>query len=794
MSQITFGPFRLDRANRRLLRGAEVVPLRPKAFAVLEHLAHRPGQLVTKEQLLAAVWPDTAVTDTVLKVCVREIRDALGDEPESAQYIKTAHRFGYRFIGHVSSTNLPAAVSTLVGRQREIDEISGEVGRSRLVTLTGPGGSGKSRLAVAAAGVLRERFEHGVWWVDLGPLTDARFVPEAVAVALGVRDQPGESLTPLLGRFLATRAVLLVVDNCEHLIDAAASLVHSLLQRAAGLRVLTTSREPLGIEGERVWVVPPLSAPGPEVATAREALGYEAVQLFVDRATAAMPSFALSDDLCPSVGEICRRLDGMPLAIELAAARVRALSAQQIAGRLHDCFGVLGTTRRAELPRHQTLRATIDWSYDLLTAEERRVLQALSVFVDSFTPEAAEHVATVSRAANVLDAVGRLVDKSLIVVSERATEGEWRYRLLDTVRQYAHEKLLGGVQAAEVVRRHAAYYLNLAEAAEAGINTSDRVRWLEVLAREHSNLRAAIERTVSGGQFEHASRFTSALFWFWFHRGLWREGRTFLQAALAHETGGTAWRARVLLGDGVLAWAEGDHATAAVRLGECLTIDLAREDAPTKAHALHFLAMVRLAEGRAAAGRPLADHSVQIARTTQDAFCLTIALASQGVLLLAMGLHDEARKALEESVARGRQARDEWAVALPLRNLAIIASRRGDYEEARRLLQDSLRGLRDLGEKWFLSRSIETLAEVLAWQGEHQQAAVLFGSAEGLRDAVGASVLSFYRHDYDEAIARSRKALGAPAFERYWHAGRTLAPPAAVAYALGESHGSIEMA
>jgi predicted ATPase len=273
------------------------------------------------------------------------------------------------------------------------------------------------------------------------------------------------------------------------------------------------------------------------VSTATEALGFEAVQLFLDRATAVLPEFMLSDDLSPAVGEICRRLDGMPLAIELAAARVRALSVQQIAERLDDCFSVLGTTRRAELARHQTLRATIDWSYDLLAEEERRVLRNLSVFVDSFTPQAAEHVAIEPDGTNVLNVVGRLVDKSLLFVSERATESGWRYRLLDTVRQYAHEKLLGDGNAADVLRRHAEYYLTLAEAAEPRINTSERVTWLAVIAREHSIVRAAMERALNGGEFGHASRLTSAMFWFWFHRGLWREGRTFLQAALAHEPG-----------------------------------------------------------------------------------------------------------------------------------------------------------------------------------------------------------------------------------------------------------------
>ena len=782
MSHISFGPFRLDSANRRLHHGEHVVPLRPKTFAVLEHLTARPGHLVTKEQLLAAVWPDTAVTDTVLKVCIREIRDAIGDDAESPRYIETAHRLGYRFVGHVSTTNLPAAVSRLIGRQDELAAISDELGRARLVTLTGSGGSGKSRLAIEVADSLGDRFEHGIWWIDLAPVGDERFVPQAVAIALGVRDQSGQSLTSLLGRFLAASETLLVVDNCEHLIGAAASLIQTLLQRAPRLRVLATSREPLRADGERVRMVAPLSVPGPSVSTVEEALEYDAIRLFEDRATAAWSSFTLSNSTCPAVVAICRRLDGLPLAIELAAARVAGLSVDQIASRLRESLSVLGTGQRTELARHQTLRAAIEWSDNLLTDAERRVFRSVSVFVDGFTPEAADCVAAAGE--NVLDVIGRLVDKSL-VVPERVMPGEWRYRLLETVRQYAHEKLLShDTHASEALARHAAFYLQLAERVEPHINTTARPTALAMLARDHADLRAAIERALRNAEFTHASRLSAALFWFWFHHGLWREGRTFLRAAIEHEAGSSPLRARLLLGDGVLAWAEGEQGTAAACLEECIAIG--GGDVSTHAHALHFLAMVRLAEGSAAAGRPLAEEAVRQARMTGDAFCLTIASASHGVLLLALGQLDEARAVLEESVERGRAAGDAWAMALPLRNLAIIASRCGEHERARQLLQESLRGLRDLGEKWFLSRSVETLAEVLSREGQYQRAACLFGSAEGLREAVGAPVLSFYRADYDEAIARTRAALGAREFDRCWLEGRALTPEHSVAYALDE--------
>jgi predicted ATPase len=800
--QVLFGPFRLDRPNHQLYRGAMVIPCRPKSFAVLEYLVAHAGRLVTKEELLSAVWPDTAVTDTVLKVCIREIREALGDAIETPRFIETAHRLGYRFIGQTSRSNLPMSVSSLVGRQREIEDITRALEAHRLLTLVGAGGSGKSRLALEVGHRTGDRFDDGVWWVDLAPLDRDLFLPQAVASALGVRDQPGHEVLWLVERFVASRELLLIVDNCEHVIAAAAGLLQSLLRAAPRLRVLATSREALNADGECVWFTPPLSLPDPrEAPAASHAIGYEAISLFVERAASALPSFVLSDLNCPHVVEIAHRLDGMPLAIELAAARVRTLPIEQMAGRLRESFRILSTERRGDVPRHRTLRAAIDWSYDLLPEPERRLLRRLSVFAGSLTTEAAECVAGEGMAdGEVLDGISRLVDKSLLGVADRATGEAWRYRLLETVRQYAHEKLLleEEDEAPRVLRRHAEYFLRLAEATEPRINTRDRQRSLDSLDRDIDNLRIAFERATSAGDRATAARLAGALFWFWFHRGRWREGRTFLGAALEHnaavtadmaDTADAASRARVLLGDGVLAWAEGDQSAASARLDACITLARAQRasDSTTIAHALHFLAMVRLAGGDAPAGRPLADEAVTLARTTHDPFCLTIALASQGVLRLALGDHDAARAALEESVEHGRRAGDAWAIALPLRNLGIIACRRGDFAAARAFLEDSLRGLRGLREKWFLSRSIETLAEVLAAEGDHVRAAHLFGAADGLRHAVGAPVLAFYRDDYERAIASSTQALGPAAFERSWQQGRLLTDDALIAYALGEA-------
>jgi len=789
MAQLRFGPFRLDSAERRLHGGAAVIPLRPKTFAVLEHLATRPGRLVTKEQLLAAVWPDTAVSDAVLKVCVREIRDALGDNPDDPRYVETAHRLGYRFIGQAPVTNLPAPVSSLVGREREIAEISSALESCRLLTLVGAGGSGKSRLALEVAASLRDRFEDGVWWVDLAAVTYEGFVPQAIAVTLGLRDQPGEPLPVVLARYLSTRAVLLVADNCEHLLSGTASLIQELLPAAPRLRVLATSREPLKTEGEQLYWVPTLSIPeSASLLTPSQALEYQAVRLFEVRARAALPTFVISERNSPAVVDICRQLDGLPLAIELAAARVAAIPVEEIAARLGDSLRVLGSGTRSASARHHTLRAAIDWSYERLEDAERQLLDRLSVFADRFTLDAAEHVGRHAdrQPGEGFDVINRLIDKSLVFVAERPESSEWRYRLLETVRQYAHEKLRAAEDETDVGARYIEYYRTLAEAMEPRINTAERQARLDALEREHGNLRGAIERATHAGQDGEAARIATALFWFWFHRGHWREGRKFLGAVLEREIAPSRIRARALLGDGVLAWAEGALAAAAARLEECVTLGQRLRDASATAHALHFLAMVRLAEGNGAAGRPLAEAAVRQARRADDGFCLAITLASHGVVLLALEEYDEATAALRESVERGRQIGDAWAIALPLRNLAIIACRRGEYKEAQQLLEESLRGLRHLSEKWFLSRSIETLAEVLATAGDHERSASLFGAAESLREAVGAPVLAFYKRDYDGAVASVRQALGPQVFERCWRFGLGLSPEQMIEYALGE--------
>jgi non-specific serine/threonine protein kinase len=397
-------------------------------------------------------------------------------------------------------TNLPISLTSFIGREREIAEVTrllaGPPSESRLLTLTGAGGCGKTRLALRVAGEALGDFPDGVWLVELAALADPALVAGAVAMAVGVREVPGRALTESLVDHLRDRTLLLILDNCEHLVAAAAGLADVLLRSCPRLRVLATSREPLGSAGETIWRVPSLTLPPLSAADApllEPLTRYEAVRLFVERARAAVPAFAPSAENAPALVEICRRLDGIPLAIELAAARVRVFSAAQIAARLDDRFRLLTAGPRTALPRQQTLRATVDWSYDLLAEPERALLRRLSVFAGGWTFEAAEAVAAGDgiQTHAVLDLMAQLVDKSLVIAEEQ--RGAVRYRLLETIRAYARDRLLEAGEAERTRDRHLAYFLGLAEEAEPRLRGAEERVTLDRLEAEHANLQAALE-------------------------------------------------------------------------------------------------------------------------------------------------------------------------------------------------------------------------------------------------------------------------------------------------------------
>ncbi len=509
---ISFGPFRLLAEQRLLLEGDRPVRLGSRAFDILIALVERPGEVVDKEQLIARAWPQTFVEESNLKIQMSSLRRALGDGQGGKRYVITVPGRGYNFVAPVRREktlrpawaqpvppavlkNLPFSVTRMIGRDDAVKALVARLSRERLVTIVGAGGIGKTTVAVAVAERLIASYEHGVWLVDLAPLADPRLVPTAVATVLGLEIRGGNALPDLVAK-LRDRRTLLLLDNCEHVIDAAASLTAAILSGAPGVNVLATSREPLEVAGEREYRLGPLGSPrASDGLTAGEAAAFPAVQLFVERVTAIVEDFALTDANVPAVVEICRRLDGLPLAIEFAAPRVEVLGVDGLAARLDNSLQSLGA-RRTTMPRHRTMRAVLDWSYGLLDEDEQRFLRSLGIFAGGFTVEAAAAVvlAAVGLRNSAIDHLADLVAKSLVVAD--ASEAQPRFRLLDTTRAYTIERLDSGGERERLARRHAEYYLALFRRAEVEVPERPTAEWIADYAREIDNLRAALDWTL----------------------------------------------------------------------------------------------------------------------------------------------------------------------------------------------------------------------------------------------------------------------------------------------------------
>jgi predicted ATPase/DNA-binding winged helix-turn-helix (wHTH) protein len=511
---VAFGPFRLLAGQRLLLEGDKPVRLGSRAFDILAALVERAGQLVGKEELIARVWPKTFVEESNLKIQVSALRRALGDGQGGHRYIVTVPGQGYNFvaptrlgepfrpaspptIAPAGMHNLPIAATRMIGREEVVESLISRLLRERLVTIVGPGGIGKTTVALAVAERMIASCEHGVWLIDLAPLGDSRRVPSAVATVLGLETRSEDPLPGLIAS-IRNKRILLLLDTCEHVVDAAASLTAAVLSGAPNVTILATSREPLQVAGESDYRLGPLSFPPPSTAlTAGEAAAFPAVQLFVERATAVVEDFTLTDSNAPLVGEICRRLDGLPLAIEFAAPRVAALGVQGLATRLDCSLPLLATPRRGAMPRHRTMRAVVDWSYGLLREDEQLFFRVLGVFAGGFTVEAAAAVAmdAGNSRVDVIDRLADLVGKSL-VVADVSGAGP-RFRLLDTTRAYVIEKLDGSGEREQIARRHAEYYRDLFERAEAESTTRPSREWLADYAQEIDNLRAALDWAFS---------------------------------------------------------------------------------------------------------------------------------------------------------------------------------------------------------------------------------------------------------------------------------------------------------
>jgi predicted ATPase/DNA-binding CsgD family transcriptional regulator len=691
--------------------------------------------------------------------------------------------------------NLPFQLTSLVGREREIAEVGRLLTGARLLTLTGPGGSGKTRLALATAADLVEDYEDGVWLVELAPLSDPDLVPQAVASVLGVREVPGTPLVDSLCLYLGARGVLLVLDNCEHLVGACARLAEILLHSCPNLRILATSREALGVSGETLFAVPPLSLPDPRRVPAPESLScYEAARLFVERAQAAKHDFSITEGNAMAVAQVCYRLDGIPLAIELAAARVKVLSVEQISSRLDDSFRLLTGGGRWALAHQRTLRTAMDWSHDLLSEEERAMLRRLSAFAGGFTLEAAEAVGEGEgiEGGEVLDLLSTLVDKSLVVVEEQ--DGEMRYRLLETVRQYGREKLAEAAEAERVRRQHVKYYLALAEEAEPAF--TEQVPWLERLETEYGNLRTALSWSLgpedaegpAGVRVQLGLRLASTLaqgrFWNSYGPG---EGRRWLQRALAGSgTSTTPARAKALNQAGLMAMWQGDTQQSAALLEEGRTLFEELGDGLGVANSLVDLGQLALRGGDRKRTRALREEGEALRPRLSDRQAMGFLLLFLGGAAIDEGDHDRAVGLLEEGLELNRELGDTLGTALCLASLGIVALEQDDPERAAALYEEDLRLLRSLRDKAATAFGLRGMACVAALRGDAARAARLWGAGEALGEAINLPLSPFDRAhpDYEGLLNGVRPRLEEIAWEAALAEGRAMTPEVALEYAL----------
>ncbi len=686
----------------------------------------------------------------------------------------------------VVPNNLPRQLTTFIGREREIAEAKRLLAETHLLTITGPGGSGKTRLSLEIGARLLSEYPDGVWLVEFAHLADPARVPQVLATALSVREEADRPLLVTLVDHLRPKRVLLLLDNCEHLIDACAGLADTLLRGCPEVKILPSSREALGLTGEVVFRVPPLSLPDSRLVPALERLAeYEAVRLFVDRAIAVKPDFTLTDDTAAAVVQICRRLDGIPLAIELAAARVRTLSVQQITAHLDERFRLLTGGSRTALPRHQTLRGLIDWSYGLLSEAERELFRRVSVFVGGWTLEASVAVCAgvdVDR-YDIVELLGRLVDKSLCLIDGEGSDP--RYRLLETIRQYGFEKLAETSEGQVVRARHRDFYLGFAEDAEPRLQGPEQVAWLQRLEADHDNLRAALRWSLDCDETEAALRLGSALSLFWDTHGYVREGREWLDELLAHarERPTSTVTARRALGkvldaasrtrarwsefpqatefltQGLAVWRElgdkrgiaealnnlavgatqsGDRVRARVLVAESLALFRELSDKRGTAHALNNLAEILRGDGDLPGARALFEESVPLFEAIEERRGLSHALDNLGGILTAQGDYGPAEALYSRSRRLAEELGDTHAVATALRSLGGVAHHRGDHERARSCYEDSVARFREMGDGFCLAKSLIGYALTSHEMGDHEQARVLGDQGLALLREAGA--------------------------------------------------------
>ncbi len=683
-------------------------------------------------------------------------------------------------------TNLPVELTSFLGREAEISELKQRLGKGRLVTISGAGGLGKTRLAMHLAADLIDGYPDGVWLVELGALSDPSLVAQAVAKSVGVREMPGIPLLETLTAGLRTRDCLVVLDNCEHLIAESAKLAAHLLGQCPGLTILATSRERLAVPGEDLWRLAPLALPPAvdgSMATAA-VTDWEAVRLFIERARLDPRAVVADAAQAAAVVQICRRLDGIPLAIELAAARVSMMKVDELLRRLDDRFQLLTGGGHAAVPRHQALRATVDWSFELLEPDERALLRRLSIFAGGFVVADVEAVCDGGGVASgeIIDLLGRLVDKSLVMPPLEGEAGS-PMRLLETLRQYSRERLDEAQEADLYSSRHADHYLLLAEHSKNLRDSHEHSTWLDRLENEHDNLRAALEWSLTASGDVNL-RLAAALVSFWDARGYLTEGRDWLEKALAAYADESAASAEAFGAAGWLAQRLGDLQGAASHLENSIKLARVTQQSGALARSLRTLALVRLIQGDSQTAGPLVREAIKVAEGLDDQVGKAGGLLVIALVSYLAGDRDSARSYAEESLALHRSLGDEKVAAFLLACMANLALDDNDERTARANLREGLEISRELREKVDVAFVLDSCARLAAAESDHARALQLAGAASAVRETVGALPAPPWESMVAMSLEPARRWLGRDAAQAAWKSGAGLTLEQAIEDAL----------
>lgn len=819
-----FGPFRVDPKKRLLLRDGTPQPLTPKALDILLVLLRHGGQVIEKDELMRAVWPDTVVEENNLTRNISALRKALGEGPQDHSYVVTVPGCGYSFVASVRKVmsdegteliwekrrarvfteeeepdstvvtatlaqkttesypnNLPSQLTSLIGRNEELAEIERLLRQThlRLLTLTGSGGTGKTRLALEVAADLLRHFAHGVFFVDLAPVSDPDLVVSAIAQTLGITEA-SENLVGALKRHLRDKEVLLLLDNFEQLLTAA-PLVTELLATCHQLKVLVTSRALLHLHGEYEFPVQPLGVPDTASSQSVEALlEYASIVLFTQRARAVKPDLEIKIETAQIVAEICTRLDGLPLAIELAAAQVKVLPPRAMLARLDNRLKLL-IGGACDLPaRQQTMRSTIAWSYDLLDEPEKKLFRRLAVFVGGFTLEAAEVVCNIAaeNRIDILQSVAALTNKSLLRQTEQP-DGEPRFMILETIREYAFEQLEASEETSTVRRQHANFFLELIERVEPELSGANQGIWLDRLETEHGNLRAALLWARENEEVEVGSRIAGALGRFWLMHSYLSEGRERLAEFLAltgpdarpetraklltsaatlaqnqgdytaarslfdeslaiwQEIGNKERIAASLTSLGWIAWRQSDYPAARALSQEGLVLNRKLGNKQGIAHSLNNLGFVAHHEGDYATARCFHEESLSLRRELGDKRGIAFAQANLGWAIHKLGDYEQAANLLEEARALFKHLGDKQLFAFSSNILADVVQDQGHGRQAKTLLEESVHTCREIGAKYSLAVGLRIFGSVTNQQGEHQRAAALVSESLNIFREIG---------------------------------------------------------